>query len=44
MAQKLDSFIAAMRTSGALVEFNKQYKRRRIEATLSGRGFVTYAE
>ena len=43
MSRKLDSYLGAMRTSGALTEFNKQYKRRRIEATLCGRGFMTYA-
>ena len=43
VAQKLDSYIAAMRQSGQLVEFNRQYKRRRMEATLCGRVFMSYA-
>jgi hypothetical protein len=43
MSRKLDSYIAAMRQSGQLVEFNRQYKRRRMEATLCGRGFMSYA-
>ena len=43
MAQKLDSYLAARRKSGALVEFNKQDKRRPIEAMLCGRRFMTYA-
>ena len=43
MAQRLVA-IAAMRQSSQMVEFNKQYKRRRMEATLCGRGFMTYAQ
>jgi hypothetical protein len=31
-----------MRRSGALTEFNRAYKRRRMEATMSGCGFMTY--
>lgn len=42
-AARLDSYLDAMRKSGALIEFNKQFKRRRMEATLSARGFMSYA-
>jgi hypothetical protein len=42
-AARLDSHIEAMRGSGVLKEFNAAFKRRRMEATMRGKGFMTYA-
>jgi len=39
--KRLDAYIGSMRRTGALVQFNKEYKRRRTEATESGSGFMT---
>ena len=41
-ATRLDSYLDAMRRSGTLREFNAQFKRRRMEATANGRGFMNY--
>ena len=41
-AQKLDEFLGGMRGTGVLMQFNKEYKRRRTEATANGSGFMIY--
>ena len=41
-ATRLDTYLEAMRRSGALKEFNRQFKRERMEATANGRGFMSY--
>jgi hypothetical protein len=41
-ATKLDGYIA-MRARGAMREFTKTYKRRRLVATMRGEGFMSYA-
>jgi hypothetical protein len=41
-AAKLDAFIASLRARGAMREFTKMYKRRRIAAGLRGEGFMNY--
>jgi hypothetical protein len=38
----LDAYIGSICGTGALVQFNKEYKQRRTEATESGCGFMTY--
>src|SRR6267378_2361725 len=40
---KLDNYFEAMRRSGQLAQFNKQYKQRRTEATANGRGFMSWS-
>jgi hypothetical protein len=42
-AASLDSHVSAMRRAGTLQEFNRQFKRRRMEATMRGEGFMTFA-
>jgi hypothetical protein len=41
-AAKLDVYMASLRGTGVLREFNKAFKRRRIEAMLRGEGFMNY--
>jgi hypothetical protein len=41
-AQRLDAYLLSMRGTGALKEFNRAFKRRRLEATANGRGFMTF--
>src|SRR3981081_999137 len=41
-ATKLDRYMASLRGSGVLAQFNRQYKRRRIEAAANGGGYMTY--
>jgi hypothetical protein len=41
-AKRLDAFIAQLRARGAMREFTKMYKRRRIAATMRGEGFMSY--
>ena len=41
-AKRLDAFIASLRARGAMREFTKTYKRRRIAATMRGEGFMSY--
>jgi hypothetical protein len=41
-ATKLDRHMDSLRGSGVLAEFNRQYKRRRIEAAANSGGFMTY--
>jgi len=40
---RLDGYLEAMRRSGQLAEFNKQYKRHRMAAGLRGEGFMSFA-
>jgi hypothetical protein len=42
MAARLDEFMSSMRGTGALKEFTRSYKRRRIEAAARGEGFMSY--
>jgi hypothetical protein len=42
-AAKLDRYLDSLQGSGALREFTRMYKRRRIEAKAAGQGFMTYA-
>jgi hypothetical protein len=41
-AKRLDEFLASMRGTGVLMQFNREYKRRRTEATANGSGFMIY--
>jgi hypothetical protein len=41
-AAKLDRYLDSLQGSGALREFTRMYKRRRIEAKAAGLGFTTY--
>jgi hypothetical protein len=41
-AAKLDRYLDSLQGSGALREFTRMYKRRRIEAKAAGLGFMTY--
>jgi hypothetical protein len=41
-AAKLDLYLDSLQGSGALREFTRAYKRRRIEAKAAGQGFMTY--
>jgi hypothetical protein len=41
-AAKLDAFIAQLRSRGAMREFTKMYKRRRMAATARGDGFMSF--
>jgi hypothetical protein len=40
-ATKLDRYMESLRGSGVLAEFNRQYKRRRIDAAANGGGYMT---
>jgi hypothetical protein len=42
-AERLDSYFEAMRRSGQLQIFNQVYRRRRLEAVASGRGFMSWS-
>jgi hypothetical protein len=42
-AKRLDQFMDGLRGTGRLREFNRMFKRRRMEAMLNGRGFMSYA-
>jgi hypothetical protein len=42
-ANRLDQFMDGLRGTGRLREFNRMFKRRRMEAMLNGRGFMSYA-
>jgi hypothetical protein len=37
---RLDAYLDAIKRSGVLKEFNAEYKRRRMEATMRGKGSV----
>ena len=41
-AAKLDRYMDSLRGTGVLREFNRAFKRRRMEAMLNGRGFMNY--
>jgi hypothetical protein len=41
-AAKLDQYLDSLQGSGALKEFTRAYKRRRIEAKAAGQAFMTY--
>jgi len=41
-AQRLDEHMASVRGTGVLKEFDRAYKRRRMAATASGEGFMTF--
>jgi hypothetical protein len=41
-AQRLDEYMASVRGTGVLREFNRAYKRRRMAATARGEGFMTF--
>ncbi|MFY9954145.1 hypothetical protein [Bradyrhizobium sp.] len=41
-AAKLDQYMASLRGTGVLREFNKAFKRRRMAAMLRGEGFMNY--
>jgi hypothetical protein len=43
-AKKLDDFLGSMRETGVLMQFNKEYKRRRTEAAANGTGFMIYKD
>jgi hypothetical protein len=40
-AIRIDSYLKAMMANGALREFNRAFKRRRMEATANGQGFMS---
>jgi hypothetical protein len=40
---RLDAYVEALRARGAMKEFTKTYKRRRMEAKANGLGFMSYA-
>lgn len=42
MAQRLDAFVASLRARGAMKQFTKQYKLRRLAAKERGESFVSY--
>jgi hypothetical protein len=42
-AKRLDAFIAQLRARGAMREFTKMFKRRRLAAGLRGEDFMSYA-
>jgi hypothetical protein len=42
-ARRLDAYLDAMKRSGVLAKFNTAYRRRRMEAAMRGKGFMTYA-
>jgi hypothetical protein len=42
-AARLNNFMDSLRGTGRLKEFNRMFKSRRMEATLNGQGFMTYA-
>lgn len=41
-ARRLDTYLEAMKGSGTLKEFDRQFKRRLMEATARSSDFVTY--
>jgi hypothetical protein len=41
-AQRLDEYMASVRGTGVLKEFNRAYKRRRMAATARGEAFMTF--
>jgi hypothetical protein len=41
-AERLDRYIESLRACGAMCEFTKAYKRRRIAAAERGEGFMTF--
>jgi hypothetical protein len=41
-ASKLDRYVASLKGTGVLAEFNRAYKRRRTAAMLRGEGFMSY--
>jgi hypothetical protein len=41
-AKRLDAYMASQRGTGVLKEFNRAFKRRRMEAMSKGRGFMNY--
>jgi hypothetical protein len=41
-SQRLDEYMASVRGTGVLKEFNRAYKRRRMAATARGEGFMTF--
>jgi hypothetical protein len=42
-AKRLDAYIENLRARGAMREFTKTYKRRRLAAAAQGEGFMTFA-
>jgi hypothetical protein len=42
-AAKLDAYMDSLRGTGVLVEFNRAFKRKRMAATASGEGFMSYS-
>jgi hypothetical protein len=42
-SQKLDGYLESLRARGAMKEFTKVYRRRRLAATARGEGFMSYA-
>jgi len=42
-AGRIEQYIDSMRAKGAMREFTRAYKRRRMEAEANGQGFMTYA-
>jgi hypothetical protein len=42
-AKRLDRFMDSLRGTGALKEFTKAYRRRRLAAAERGEGFMSYA-
>ena len=42
-AAKLDQYMASLRGTGVLVEFNRAFKRKRMAATARGEGFMPYS-
>ena len=41
-AERLDAYIESLRARGAMREFTKAYRRRRIAATMRGEGFMSF--
>jgi hypothetical protein len=41
-AERLDAYVASLRSRGGMKEFTREYKRRRIAATMRGEGFMSY--
>ena len=42
-ATRLDTYLASLRGSGVLKEFNRAFKQRRMAAAARGAGFMSYA-
>jgi hypothetical protein len=43
-AKKIDDYIGGLKGTGVLAGFNREYKKRRMAAAVSGKGFLTYSK